>query len=229
MLEYKQLRAERMLAIAGLNSEFLARLVEQVGGVETAKRIVCRDLQVSTQEASNAEWEIDQFGCACFSVESDGRWPEEWNDFLDYHGRPAGKHAKKALSLPDLPPPTIGVKYKVRVILGSSLLIQDEMKAAGMKRINTQLVRDIGQSLGLGAPHWEVACLMAEMFTDEDMRKMGVTKALNILSDPIPGLKGGGVCFSLIQDSSGGQFGAPCGDPEGTWIPEDGFALVEVD
>ncbi len=105
-------------------------------------------------------------GVIYFKVTSDGTTGEKWIKRLEKKGFRIDHHAKSALRSPDFKP-TSGVTTEIavhRIILfeGSSHIISEFRSWA-----ITEQKRSV--------PDPEVACLIRESFSDEDMETMGLT------------------------------------------------------
>ena len=106
----------------------------------------------------------EQDGVIYFTVTSDGTTGEEWIKRLEDKGFRLNDHAKNVLRSPDFKP-TKGITTEIAVLKGE-LFKKDKDRT-------TKNIRAEAKKRGLTTPNAEVACLIREKFTDEDIKAMG--------------------------------------------------------
>ena len=157
-------------ASAGLTVGQLNAIVKKLGGRDMALSFLRGELMVSEPAR---KWR-EQNGVIYFSVTSDGTTGEEWINRLDNKGFRIGYYAESVLRSPDFKP-TTGTVYNCAVIKGE--LFSDEDRI-------TQNIHAEADRRKLGKPNAEVACLMREKFSDEDIKAMGL-RWLVAMHEPI--------------------------------------------
>lgn len=159
-------------------------------------------------------WTVDDEGNIHFTVTSNGFTREQWEEHLARRGCRIRDWARQVLHHVN-EVPTNGVAYHVVVRPGS--------KIASHARV-TKEIREHATDKGWRTPHWEVACLISDTFTNEQLEQMGpgyiVTMHEPIESEGYPDL--------LISGRSGGGrwLGMNDARPDGKWDNRSGFAFV---
>src|SRR3989338_4470544 len=147
-------------ASAGLTAGQLNAIVKKLGGHDMALRFLRDEILVSTPSRS---WRKED-GIIYFSVTSDGTTGEDWIKRLGGNGFRVGNYAKQVLRSPDFKP-TNGVTIEVAVLKG--ILFEDNDRI-------TKKIRAKADKRKLQKPNAELACLIREKFTDEDIEAMGL-------------------------------------------------------
>jgi len=163
----------------------------------------------STGQLNVGKW-TEKDGVIYFSVVSDGTTGEEWIKRLDI-----GDNAKSILLSKDFKP-TKGVKTEVAVL--KSLFFEDKDRI-------TKNIRAEADKRKLTKPNAEVACLIHEMFTDGEIKAMGLSYIVT-MHDPIKDSVG---VLSLLNAGRGafGRWFYTCRDDPNYWWNRDfGFAFV---
>lgn len=106
----------------------------------------------------------EQDGIFYFSVTSDGTSGPDWITRLESKGSGVGSYAKSVLRSPDFKP-TSDVTIEIAVLPGTLWSDGDRI---------TRKIRAKAKKRKLGKPNAEVACLIREMFTDEEIEAMGL-------------------------------------------------------
>lgn len=145
-------------------------IVKKLGGHEAALKFLRGELTVS---APVREWR-EEDGVIYFDVVSNGMTGEEWITRLDPKGRGLSGYAKSVLRSKDFKP-TSGITYRVAVLKGT--LFSDR------ERI-TKNIRAVAKGRKFETPHAEVACLIRDKFSDEDIEAMGLWWVIT-MHDPI--------------------------------------------
>lgn len=153
----------------------------------------------------------EENGVIYFSVTSDGTIGEDWES----KGFRVGGYAKQVLRSPDFKP-TNGVTTEVAVLKG--MLFEDNDRI-------TKKIRAEADKRKLSKPNAELACLIREKFTDEEIRAMGLWYIV-VMHEPIndpcgdPDLLGAGL-------SGGGNWLDACsGRPDSKFGHVYGFAFI---
>lgn len=157
----------------------------------------------------------EENGVIYFSVTSDGTTGPQWKEHLANKGVPLSKWAKDVLNSPDFIP-TNGVKYEIAVFKG--VLFEDDDRT-------TKKIRAEADRRDLTKPNAEVACLILEMFTKEEIEVMGLWW-LVVMHDPINDSDGDPRILSVSRLGDGCSLGAGGGGPVCEWDRGDGFVFV---
>lgn len=107
---------------------------------------------------------VDQDGHVRVTVTSDGTDGEGWRCRLRANGCGVTYSAEKLLRSIDFEP-TTGTKYDVVVLRASGFALKQWTFAMACEK---------SERMGLGRPNAEVACLMRERFSDNDVRDAGL-------------------------------------------------------
>jgi hypothetical protein len=158
-----------------------------------------------TSSCSRHEW-----------VTSDGTTGKQWIKRLEGNGFRVEDYAKQVLRSPSFKP-TKGITTEVAVLKG--MIFTDN------HRITTKKIRIEADKRKLSKPNIELACLICEKFTNEEIEQMGLQCIV--------------VMHEAIKDSNGRQHllgvGYPIGwdwlstydgRPGSRWSRDDGFAFV---
>jgi hypothetical protein len=156
----------------------------------------------------------EENGVIYFSVTSDGATGEEWIERLADKGFNLGDYAKRVLRHADFQP-TSGMTTEVAVLKG--MFFEDNQRL-------TKYIRAMATDRKLEKPNAEIACLIREKFTDNDIESMGLWWIV-AMHEPVdtvsyPRLLGAG--------RSDGVRGldAFCDGPGSRWDRVDGFAFA---
>ena len=183
----------------------------KLGGEDGVDRFLRGELVVSEPERS---WR-DQDGVIYFSVVSDGTTGEDWIKRLEVKGVRLSDYAKSVLRSPDFKP-TSGMIYAIAVLKG--MLFNDDDRA-------TIKIRAEAQRRNLSTPNAEIACLIREKFTDEEIEAMGLLWIVAI-HDPIAGSDGYPRLLGARRSAVGSWLCAVLAYPDDGWGREDGFAFT---
>lgn len=152
----------------------------------------------------------------CFTVTSNGKTGPEWIERLKAQGSRVTRCAESMLRSESFKP-TNGVTYEVVVLKGKSF--------ASHNLVNKK-IRAKAAELKLIAPNAEVACLIRELFTDDDLKAMGLW-CIVTMHEPIedvgdPGLLSV-VCYDDVTLLDGFS-----GEPASEWDESCAFAFVAL-
>ena len=198
-------------ASAGLTAGQLNAIVKKLGGHEMALRFLRDELSVSEPTRS---WR-EKDGVIYFSVTSDGTTGEEWIKRLERKGFRVGDYAKGILFLRDFKP-TNGVTTEVVVLKG--MLFKDDDRI--MKKIHAE-----ANKRKFKKPNAEVACLIREAFTDEEIKAMGLTWIV-AMHQPITDSDGDPGILAAHCNSNGRWLVAYFNYLDDRWSRDAGFAFA---
>ncbi len=106
-------------------------------------------------------WTVDDEGNIHFTLTSNGMTPEQWEQHLERRGWRISDYARQVLRRAS-EAPTNGVAYNIVVRPGKKISNSDRI---------TKKIRAAADKKGWVKPHWEVACLIRDTFTDEQLRQ----------------------------------------------------------
>ncbi len=198
-------------ASADLTAGQLNAVIKKLGGADQALKFLRGELSVSEPTRN---WR-EEDGVIYFSVTSDGTTGEEWIKRLEDKGFRVGNYAKSILRSADFKPAT-GITTEVAVLKG--ILFEDNDRIT--KKIRTEAANRNFQT-----PNAEIACLIREQFTDEEIKAMGLTWIV-AMHEPI---KDSGGDPRLLYASRGGDgcwLDAHYGEPDYGWDRGGGFAFA---
>lgn len=165
-------------------------------------------------------WTFDNEGNIHFTVTSNGMTCEQWESHLESRGRHLCEEARDVLRRAS-EAPTNGVPYHIVVVQADRLvsarypLTRDICAAAGQR--------------GWIEPHWEVACLIRDAFTDKQFEQMGLWNIIT-MHEPIKSSKGYPRVFvSSRHNTDSGWLGTECPGTHKsgtTWSRSTKFAFV---
>ncbi len=163
-------------------------------------------------------WTVDDEDNIHFTLTSNGFTREQWELHLVRRGWRIGGFARQVLRRAS-EAPTNGVTYNMVVCLGR--------KISNCNRI-TEKIRAAAEKKGWLKPHWEVACLIRDTFTDEQLKVMGLWYIVT-MHEPI-GIEHFSDGPSLLLSNRGVDgpwFNAyDCSRSGGRWYGDGGFAFV---
>lgn len=150
-----------------------------------------------------------------FSVISNGVTGEEWIARLETKGYRISDYAKSLLRSEDFKS-TNGVTTEIAVLKG--VIFKDADRA-------TKKIRAEADRRKLTEPNAEVACLIREMFTDEEIKAMGLTWVVT-MHGSIKDSDGGLGLLSAVRDDRGSWLSTSCDEPDSRWRSGNGFAFA---
>lgn len=192
----------------------IQRQLKQKGGCPWDPRKVKQALQAIIEGKFPRPWR-EENGVIYFSVTSDGTTGPEWIKRLEKKGFKVSDYAKSLLLSPDFKP-TSGVKYEVAILKG--MLFEDN------DRITKKIRAEAGKRK-FSKPNPEVACLIREMFTNEEIKTMGLVWIV-AMHEPINYFDGDPGLLSAGRNDDGSWLLAFYGKPDGRWFRDGGFAFV---
>jgi hypothetical protein len=186
-------------------------IVNKLGGMEGALRFLRGEISVVEPER---RWR-EENGVIYLSVTSDGTTGPEWIARLKKKGFRVSDYAKSVLCSKDFKP-TSGVTTEIAILKG--MLFEDSNRVT--KKIHTE-----AESRKLTKPNAEIACLIRENFSDEEIEAMGIYWIV-AMHEPIKDSGGGLRLLSVGRDDDGSWLDTGYGYPGSEWVRGDGFAFV---
>ena len=157
----------------------------------------------------------DQDNVIYFSVISDGTTGEDWIKRMESKGFRVGGYAKQLLRSDDFKP-TNGVTTEIAVLKGMLFADNDRI---------TRKIRAEADKRKWSKPNAEVACLIREKFTDEEIETMGLWWIV-AMHEPIKDSDGDPRLLDARR-RGGGRWLYACGDgPRHRWHRAHGFAFA---
>lgn len=198
-------------ASANLTAGQLNAIVKKLGGHDMALRFLRDELSVSKPTRS---WR-EEDGVIYFSVTSDGATGKDWIKRLEGNGFCVGDYAKQVFRSPDFKP-TNGVTTEVAVLKG--MLFEDDNRI-------TKKIRAEADKRKLSNPNAELACLIREKFTDEEIDAMGLVWIV-AMHEPINDSVGDLGLLRANRGGGGRWLNACRGGPGNRWYRNGGFAFA---
>ena len=161
------------------------------------------------------EWTVDGDGNIHFTVTSNGMTREQWEKHLESRGFRLSDWARNVLRRAS-EAPTNGVTYNIVVRPGKKISDSDRI---------TKKIRAAADKKGWVKPHWEVACLIRDTFTDEQLEEMGLLYIVT-MHEPIKDSVGGPYLLSSLRGGDGHWLDAYCVRPGARWCGDGGFAFA---
>lgn len=150
-----------------------------------------------------------------FEVVSDGTTGPGWIVRLENKGFRLTDWAKDILNSEDFKT-TSGVTYKIAVLKGTMFSDED--------RITSNIRAEAGRRK-LEKPNPEIACLIREMFSDEELEAMGLWRIV-VFHEPIKDSDGDPRLLTARRHVDGCWLGAYYDRPDGSWNSSNGLAFV---
>jgi len=194
---------------AELNLGTVEAIVNKLGGMDGVRRFLRGEPTVSE---SARRWR-EQDGVIYFSVTS--TTGPEWIERLEKNGFRISDYAKSVLRSPDFKP-TSGVTTEIAVLKG--MLFENNNRI-------TEKIRAEANKRKLTPPNAEVACLIREMFTDEEIEAMGLWWIV-AMHEPIKDSDGVPALLRASRGGVGRWLNADYGRPGSRWSRDYGFAFV---
>ncbi len=148
-------------------------------------------------------------------VTTNGRGGEEWITYLEGKSYRVGDYAKQLLRDKKFVA-TNGTMYTLAIIMGDEFEDSDR---------TNQNIRAEAYKRGYLDPSVELGPYLREMFSDEDLKKMGLW-ALILMHEPIPGSDGDLYMLGVLRDYRGRWLDAYNGNPGSGWDREIGFVFL---
>lgn len=174
----------------------------------------CWTIHAVSSSLKPVEWIIDDEGNIHFTLISNGLTREQWEWHLERCGCRIGDYARQVLRRAS-EAPTNGVTYNIVVRPGK--------KMSDIDRI-TKNIRAAAHKKGWFKPHWEVACLIRDTFTDEQLKAMGLWYIVT-MHEPIKDSEGDSFLLYSRRDD-GRRLDAGNGRLGSYWDHGGGFAFL---
>lgn len=156
-----------------------------------------------------------QNGLITINVTSDGTTGSGWIARLAEKGYTVGNYAEFVLKSAQFVP-TTGVKTEVRIFKGS--LFTTPLRVTGH-------IREEVKKWRCTEPHHEVACLLRDALTDDDLKAMEIS-LLVVMHQPLFDKHRCPVLFDMCRYGKGRRFDAYDGKQSQRWVsPQTGFAF----
>jgi len=164
-------------------------------------------------QAFGLSWH-EEDGVIYFSVTSNGFSGQQWIDHCMTKGIQLSRYAKDVLLSKEFKP-TNGVTYNVAVLKGELFADDDRI---------TSKIRAEAECRKLTKPPPELACLIRDMFTDAELKAMGLDWIV-AMHEPIEDSGGDPHLLSTYR-FDGGWLDTYDGYPGSWWIRVRGFAFL---
>jgi len=187
-------------------------LINKLGGIEGVEKFLRGEITVSQPTCF---WR-EQDGVICFTLPpTDGTTGPQWIERLEARGFRLSKWAKDVLNSKDFKP-TSGVIYNIAVLKGT--LWSDN------KRI-TKNIRAEANNRKLTKANAEVACMIREKFTKEDIEAMGLSWIIT-MHEPIKDSDGDPSLLRVSRGDDDPWLSTSYDNPAYRWNRGYGFAFV---
>ncbi len=160
-------------------------------------------------------WKVDDEGNIHFTLTSNGFSPQQWEQHLERRGWRISDYARQVLRRAS-EAPTNGVTYNIVVCQGKLISDSDRI---------TKKIRAAADKKGWLKPHWEVACLIRDTFTDEQLEQMGLWYIVT-MHEPIKDSDGDPYLLRSDRDDVGRRLCAHYDRPGDGWRDVGGFAFA---
>lgn len=187
------------------------------------RQMVVDDPNEAVRLINSGEWVVskptrcwrEQDGVIYLSVTSDGTTGSEWIARLEKKGFRVSDYAKSILLSPDFKP-TSGITTEIAILKG--MLFEDSNRI-------TEKIRAEAERRKLTKPNAEVACLIRENFSDEEIEAMGLWWIV-IMHEPINDSDGVPFLLLALRYDAVRWLASYFGKPGLKWDRDDGFAFV---
>ena len=186
-------------------------IINKLGGEDGAEQFLRGETAVCVPDRC---W-TERDGVIYFTVVSDGTTGEDWITRLEGKGKRLSNEAKFVLRSREFKP-TSGVIYEIAVLKG--MLFNDSDRV-------TSKIRADAEQRTLSTPNAEIACLIRDKFTDEEIEAMGLVWIVT-MHEPIAGSDGIPLLLSARRRGGGSWLNAVWASPDGRWNRLGGFAFV---
>ena len=196
---------------AGQLNAIVKLLQQQGNGQDAPDRYLRGELVVSEPVR---RWE-ERDGVIYLTVTSDGTTGSEWITRLEKNDFHISNYVKQLLCSSDFQP-TSGVICQIAILKGMIFSDKDRV---------TKKIRAYTSERNFSKPNAEVACLIRENFSDEEIKAMGLIWIIT-MHEPIKDSDGDLYLLNANRDHGGRWLNADYGNPVGGWGRENGFAFV---
>jgi hypothetical protein len=195
------------------NLDWFEAVVNKLGGIEGAESFLRGEVVLSKPIS---RWQEENCVITFTLPPTDGTTGEQWITRTESKGNRVGDYAKQLLLSKGFKP-TTGVIYTVKVLKGELFSDSDRI---------TSKIRAEAKKRKLQTPNAEMACLIRENFSDEELKEMGLWWIV-VMHEPIKD-SDGVLKLLLTYRLGGGQWLDSCdGDPGNVWARVNGFAFAQ--
>jgi hypothetical protein len=187
-------------------------VVNKLGGMDGVARFLSNDVVVSERIR---DWKDQEGVISLGTVTSDGTTGPQWIKRLEKKGFRVSDWARDVLNSKDFNP-TSGVTTEIVVLKGILWIDNDRV---------TKNIRAEAEKRGLEKPNAEVACLIREKFSDEEIEAMGLWWIV-AMHEPIKDSVGVPRPLRASRNGDGQWLDTTCGRPDGRCFSGDGFAFA---
>lgn len=163
--------------------------------------------------AEEKKW-FEKDGMIYFTVISNGKSGKDWIKHFESKGIKTGDYARQILL--KIKPSKKGTVTQIAVIKGE--FFSDENRITSNIHIEADKRK-------LSKPNAEVGCLIRDMFTNEKIKKMGLSWIVT-MHEPIKDSDGRPYLLYTSRDDGASWLNTPCGNPGYGWNRVGGFAFV---
>ena len=185
-------------------------IINKLGGLEGVEKFLRGELVIS---GPTSLW-FEKDGMIYFTVTSNGKSGKDWIKHFESKGIKIGDYARQILL--KIKPSKKGTVTQIAVIKGE--FFSDDNRITSNIRIEADKRK-------FGKPNAEVGCLIRDMFTDEEIKKMGLSWIV-IMHEPIKDSDGDPYLLCTYRSDDDSWLCADYGNPDVRWNREDGFAFV---
>ncbi|PCI19203.1 hypothetical protein COB64_04140 [Candidatus Wolfebacteria bacterium] len=196
-----------------LNLGEIEALVNKLGGMKIVDGILDGSLEFQVIKPEK-RWREEDGILHLTLAPSDGTTGPEWINRLKDDGHKVSDYAQQVLNSDDFKP-TKGVTYNLAIIKGE--------KFEDSHRI-TKNIRKMADNKGYIKPNAEVACLIREQFSNEELEEMGLIWIV-AMHEPIKDSDGDPRLLRAGRNG-GGWLDGCWGKPDARWYRGDSFAFV---
>ncbi|MFA6340624.1 MAG: hypothetical protein WCX27_00070 [Candidatus Paceibacterota bacterium] len=187
-------------------------VINKLGGEDGVDRFLRDELVVSVPVRS---WR-EEDGVIYFTVTSNGKSGKEWIKHFESRKIKISDYAKQLLLSKDFKPSKKGTVSQIALIKGESFSDDD--------RITSKIRREADRHK-MEKSNAEVACLIRDLFTDEEIKAMGLYWIIT-MHEPIKDSDGAPRLLSMNRDGGGPWFDTYYDRSGFGWGRESGFAFV---
>jgi hypothetical protein len=151
-----------------------------------------------------------------FTVTSNGFSGKDWIKHFNKKGVEIGNYAKQLLLSEDFKPSKKGTTSQIVVIKGEFFSDNDRI---------TSKIREEADRRNMTKPNAEVACLIRDLFTDDEIKAMGLSWIVT-MHEPIKDSDGDPHLLSTNRNGNKSWLSTYYGPPDRRWHRGSGFAFV---
>ncbi len=174
---------------------------------------------VPTTPTNDDKWTIDDEGNVRFTLVSTGFTRKQWREHLERRGFVLERWTMNPLfcSAKDVPVETqAGTTHEVLLRPGSRM---------GEGNCTREKISSQANENGWITPHWEIACLIRDTFTDKQLKQMGLRRIVT-MHEPFKDYRGNPHMLITSRDAKGNDLCLEYVEPGEVLHKSDGFAFV---